>query len=43
MRAFVLSNINFCNDQVTALPFLVEGDPIDYHHGLTKQVQEDWY
>ena len=43
MRMFILSDINPPNDQGTALPFLLEGDAMDYYHSLTKQVQEDWY
>ena len=42
MRALVLSDINYPNDQDTALPFLLDGDAIDYYHSLTKQVQDDW-
>ena len=43
MRAFILSNINSPLDQVTAIPFLLEGDAINYYHSLTKQVQDDWF
>ena len=43
MRAFILSNINSPNNQVTALPFPLEGDAINYYHRLTKQVQDDWF
>ena len=43
MRAFILSDINSPLDQVTPLPLLLEGDAIDYYHGLTKQVQNDWF
>ena len=43
MRAFVLSDINSLNDQVTALPFLLRGDAINYHHSLTKKVSDDWF
>ena len=43
MEAFVLSDINSANDQVTVLPLLLEGDAIDYYHSLTKQVQDNWY
>ena len=43
MWAFVLSDINFPNDQVTALPFLLEGDAVNYYHSLTKQVQDGWF
>ena len=42
MRAFFLSNINHSNDRVTALPFLLNGDTIDYYHYLTKYVPGDW-
>ena len=43
MRAFVLSDINSANDQVTVLPFLLAGDAINYYHSLRKQVQDNWY
>ena len=43
MRAFDLSDINSPNNQVTAQPFLLKGDAMDYYHSLTKQVQEDWF
>ena len=43
MRAFVLSDMNPANYQVTVLPFLLEDDDIDYYHSLTKQVQANWY
>ena len=43
MRAFILSDINSPNDLDTALPFLLEGDAIDYYHSFMKQVQDDWY
>ena len=29
--------------QVTALPFHLEGEAIDYCQSLTKQVQDDWF
>ena len=32
MQAFVVSDINSSLDEVTALPFLLEGDGIDYYH-----------
>ena len=43
LRAFVVSYINLPLDQVTDLPFLLEGDTIDYFHSLTIQVQDDWF
>ena len=43
MRAFVLSDITSRIDQVTTIPFILEGDAIDYCHSLTKQVQDDWF
>ena len=43
MRAFVLSDINSANDQVTVLPFLLEDDAIDHYHSLTRQVQDNLY
>ena len=43
MRAFILSHINVPLDQVTAIPFGLEGDTIDYYHSLMKQVQDDWF
>ena len=30
-------------DQVTTIPFLLEGDAVEYYHSLTKQVQDDWF
>ena len=36
MRAFFLSNIKSPKDQVTTLPFFLEGDAINYHHSVTK-------
>ena len=41
MRAFILSDIDPPLDQVTALPFLLEGDAKNYYHTWTKQVQDD--
>ena len=43
MPVFILWDINPPFDQVTALPFLLEGDAIDNYHSLTKQVQDDWF
>ena len=43
MQAFILSDINSPLPQVTALPFHLEGDAIQYYHSLTKQVQDDWF
>ena len=30
-------------DQVTTIPFLLEGDAVEYYHSLTKVVQDDWF
>ena len=38
-----LSHIHSPLDQVTALPFLLEGDTIDDYHSLMKRVQDDWF
>ena len=43
MRAFALSDITSTVDQVTTIPFLLEGDVVEYYHSLTKVVQEDWF
>ena len=43
MRAFIMSDINSPLNQVTALPFLLEGNASDYYHSLTKKVQDDWF
>ena len=43
MQAFILSGINSPLVQVIALPFLLEGDAVDYYHSLTKQVQDNWF
>ena len=43
MQAFILSDINPPLDQVTALALLREGDTMDYYHGLTRHVQDDWF
>ena len=43
MRAFVLSDITSPLDQVTTIPFLLEGDAVEYYHSLIKQVQDDWF
>ena len=42
MRAFALSDIISPVDQVTTIPFLLEGNAVEYYHSLTKVVQEDW-
>ena len=42
MGAFALSDITSTVDQVTTIPFLLEGDVVDYYHSLTKVVQ-DWF
>ena len=41
MRAFALSDITSPLDQVTTIPFLLEGNAVKYYHSLTKQVQDD--
>ena len=28
-------------DQVTTIPFLLEGDAVEYYHNLTKAVQDE--
>ena len=43
MRDFALSEISSPVDQVTTIPFLLEGDAVEYYHSLTKVVQDDWY
>ena len=43
MRAFALSDVTSAVDQVTTIPFLLEGDAVEYYHGLTKVVQDDWF
>ena len=43
MRAFALSDITSTVDQVTTIPFLLEGDAVEYYHSLTKVVQDDWF
>ena len=42
MRAFALSDITSPHDQVTTIPFLLEGDAVECYHRLTKLVQDDW-
>ena len=42
-RGFTLSDITPPVDQVTTIPFLLEGDAVEYYHGLTKSVQDDWF
>ena len=43
MRAFALSDITPTVDQVTTIPFLLEGDVVEYYHSWTKVVQDDWF
>ena len=43
MRAFALSDITSAVNQVTTIPFLLAGDAVQYHHSLTKVVQDDWF
>ena len=43
MRAFGLPDITSPLDKVTTIPFLLEGDAIDYYHSLRKQVQDNWF
>ena len=35
MRAFALLDITSPLDQVTDIPFLLEGDAVEYNHSLT--------
>ena len=43
MRAFPRLDITSPLDQVSTIPFLLEGDAVEYYHSLTKQVQDDWF
>ena len=43
MRAFALSDITSPHDEVTTIPFLLEGDAVEHYHSLKKQVQDDWF
>ena len=43
MRAFALSDITSTIDQVTTIPFLLEGYAVEYYHSLMKVVQDDWF
>ena len=43
MRTFALSDITSSIDQVTTIPFLLEGDAVEYYHRLTIVVQDDWF
>ena len=43
MRAFTLSDITSTVDQVTTIPFLLEGDAVEYYRSLTKVVRDDWF
>ena len=43
MRAFAFLDITSTIDQVTTIPFLFEGDAVEYYHSLTKVVQDDWF
>ena len=43
MRAFALSDIASPLNQVTTIPFLLEGDAVEYYQSLTKQVHDDWF
>ena len=43
MRAFALSDITSPVNQVTTIPFLLEGDAVEYYHSLTKVVQDEWF
>ena len=42
MRAFASSDITSTVDQVTTIPFLLEGDAVEFYHSLTKVVQDGW-
>ena len=41
--AKTLSDIASPVDQVTSIPFLLEGDAAEYYHSLTKAVQDDCF
>ena len=41
MRAFALSDVASPVDHVTTIPFLLEGDAVEYYHSLTKAIQND--
>ena len=43
MRAFAFSDITSTVIQVTTIPFLLEGNAVEYYHSLTKVVQDDWF
>ena len=43
LRAFTLSDITSPVDQVTTIPFLLEGDAVEYYNSLTKVLQDDWF
>ena len=43
MRAFVPSDSTSPLHQATTIPFLLEGDAVEYCHCLTKHVQDDWF
>ena len=43
MRAFALSDITSPLHQVTTIPFLLEGDAVEYYPSLTKQVHYGWF
>ena len=43
MRALALLDVTSPLDHVTTIPFLLEGDAVEYYHSLTKKVQDDWF
>ena len=43
MRSFALWDITSPVDQDTPIPFLLEGDAVEYYHSSTKVVQADWF
>ena len=43
MRAFAVLDITSQLDQVTTIPFLLEGDAVEYYHSSAKKVQDDWF
>ena len=43
MRCFALSNITSRLDQVSTIPFFLEGDAVEHQHSLTKRVQDDCF
>ena len=42
-ETFIVFDSDSLKNQITALPFLLEDDTINYYHTLTEQLQDDWY